>query len=67
MICDRCSRVIPSDERVEEVSVETGSGASATVVLCWGGCKSAQQQRAPQETVVLDEAPRYRPPRRRRR
>ncbi|MEU3293037.1 hypothetical protein ABZ722_11815 [Streptomyces longwoodensis] len=67
MICDRCSQVIPPGRGYDEVAVETGSVAAATVVMCRGGCVSADRQRAPLRAVVLAEAPRYRPPRRRRR
>ena len=63
MMCDRCGKTIRG--KADVVSVETGSGVSATLSLCPGSCRPEARQRYPEEPIVLSiQDPRSRPRRR---
>jgi RNase P subunit RPR2 len=47
MICDRCGTIIRG--KADQVFIETGSGVSATVLLCPGSCRPEARQRYPQD------------------
>jgi hypothetical protein len=51
MICDRCGKTIRG--KADTVSVETGSGVSATVSLCPGSCRPEARQRYPVQPITL--------------
>lgn len=51
MMCDRCGKTIRG--KADIISVETGSGVSATLALCPGSCRPEARQRYPEEPIVL--------------